>query len=507
MVLGGRLGNLIEPLTGRHWNVETIRERWHRRVTLYQTQGLRQGDRVFVHFGNTCEFFVEILAIWHLGGCVAPIDPRSTPFEVETLARWARPRFSVWDERSNEEAMARVSALGTATLVLSEERTTAAAGPDEWRPLSLEHDALILFTSGSTGSPKGVVHTHRSLRARWMSLYDALGLAPLRRTLCLLPTHFGHGLICNALFPWLFGQDLYIVPPFQPGLLARLGALMDDHEITFMSSVPAVWRLAIKTSRPPRKGTLRRVVCGSAPLTASLWADVQHWTGTSDVLNAYGITETASWLAGTTVENFVPEDGLIGKPWGATVKILRGAGAPPSVDSSEICGVGDPGRIWVKTAALMRGYLDRDDLTRDVVSSGWFATGDIGYMDHRGLLYLRGREREEINKGGVKIHPNDIDAIVERFPGIIDTCSFGYDDPLYGENVGIAVVASPATAETLGEVYEWARRHLAGHQIPARWYLVEHIPRTARGKVNRHAVAGQCAALTPLRVGVTTTSQ
>ena len=90
--------------------------------------------------------------------------------------------------------------------------------------LSLDDDALILFTSGTTGQPKGVVHTHRSLRARWMSLRQSLGIESFRRTLCLLPTHFGHGLICNSLFPWLFGQDLYVLPPFRADLLLRSAA-------------------------------------------------------------------------------------------------------------------------------------------------------------------------------------------------------------------------------------------------------------------------------------------
>ena len=508
MLLGRRVGALTEPLTGRHWDFDAIRAHCGRRLALYQTKGLQSGDRVFVHFGNTCEFFVELLAIWQLGGCVAPIDPRLTPFEVETLARFARPRFSVWAGHPDEHVMTGMRSLGVATLAASDDSEIATVvQPAGWKLFSLDQDALILFTSGTTGSPKAVVHTHRSLLARWTSLYQALGLDTLHRTLCLLPTHFGHGLICNALFPWLFEQDVYVVPPFRPDLLARLGALIDEYQITFMSSVPAMWRLAIKTSRRPRAGTLRRVVCGSAPLSASLWKDIQNWTGTSQVLNAYGLTETASWLAGTTVEGFVPEEGLIGQPWGTIVKIVGGDGPPSTADAEESCRAGEPGRIWIKTPALMRGYLDRDDLTGEVVRGGWFATGDIGYLDDRGVLYLRGRERDEINKGGLKVYPSDIDAVVERFPATIDTCTFGYQDPLYGENVGIAVVASPATPETLGEIYEWARRHLAAHQMPTRWYLIEHIVRTAPGKVNRAAVARHCEALTPVTLGVTSRAQ
>src|SRR5262245_7256406 len=141
----------------------------------------------------------------------------------------------------------------------------------------------------------------------------------------------------------------------------------------------------------------------------------------------------------------------------------------------------------------MRGYLDRDDLTAQVVSAGWFLTGDIGVIDDRGVLYLRGREREEINKGGMKVHPADVDSVVERFEATLETCCFGYADRLLGEDVGIAVVLSDETR--LGDLVAWTRRHLAEHQVPQRWYVLQEIPRTSRGKVNRASVAGQCASL------------
>jgi acyl-CoA synthetase (AMP-forming)/AMP-acid ligase II len=237
---------------------------------------------------------------------------------------------------------------------------------------------------------------------------------------------------------------------------------------------------------------------GSAPLSASLWESVRHWSGTNDVFNSYGITETGSWLAGTTGQGFTPVDGLVGEAWGGVIRILQsnqpGAPADPGVASR----TGDPGHVWVNTPALMRGYLDRDDLTEKVVSDGWFLTGDIGVIDGRGWLYLRGREREEINKGGMKVYPADVDAVIERFPATTDVCAFAFPEPLLGEDVGVAVVLHKDDRSTLLALYDWTSQHLARHQVPQRWYVLGEIPRTSRGKVSRNAVAESCVAKTPV---------
>jgi acyl-CoA synthetase (AMP-forming)/AMP-acid ligase II len=507
LLADSRLGRLIDPLEGRAWEPEELLAWCRRRMALFAGLGLRRHDRVFLHYGNRPEFFGDLLAIWSLGACAVPIDARLTTFEVATLARSARPRLSLFEEPPAEDLLRALASLDVESARLGDEakRSESPAPPGR---SSLDDDALILFTSGTTGQPKGVVHTHRSLRARWMSLRQCLGLTSFRRTLCLLPTHFGHGLICNSLFPWLFGQDLYVLPPFRPDLVARLGPLLDEHGITFLSSVPSLWRLALKTARPPARGTLERVFCGSAPLSASLWRSIREWTGAREVLNAYGITETASWLAGTTAAAPVePEDGLVGEAWGGVIRIAKSRETGVHPADLEACEPGESGYVWVNTPALMRGYLDREDLTDAVVSHGWFVTGDIGLLDDRGRLVLRGREREEINKGGMKVYPADIDSVAERFPGTRDVCTFAYDDPLHGEDVGIAVVLEDPSDAALQRLQEFCAQHLARHQLPQRWYVLAEIPRSSRGKVNREAVAKRCAGLAqaralPRRIGV-----
>ena len=187
----------------------------------------------------------------------------------------------------------------------------------------LDDDALILFTSGTTGQPKGVVHTHRSLRARWVGLREHLGLDAYRRTLCLLPTHFGHGLICNCLFPWLSGCDLFIhaaVPA-----RALLGTWARSSTSTGSRSCRRCrrcggWRTGCQAAAAR---SLERVFVGSAPLTAQLWEACGSGPAPRTVFNAYGITETGSWLAGTTVAGFTPEDGLVGEAVGGVIRVLE----------------------------------------------------------------------------------------------------------------------------------------------------------------------------------------
>ena len=501
MFLELRPGHLIEPLTGRRWDPEQITYQLFQRIAFYQNQGMSRNDRIFVHHGNKLEFFADLAAAWSLGACVIPIDPRLTQFEVETLAAAATPRFSLWHGGIDESIAATlagdVNVLDTSDLF--SEKSDAPPLVQSNTGLSLDDAALILFTSGTTGQPKGVVHTHRSLRARWISLRQSLGIEKFRRTLCLLPTHFGHGLICNCLFPWLSGQDLFLVPPFKPDTVMRLGHLLDQHEISFMSSVPLVWRLALKMAKPPESGKLERVFCGSAPLSAYLWREIQKWSGTPEVFNSYGITETGSWVAGTSIGDFEPQDGLIGEPWGAVVKILKSADTDKPMSLLEECSPGESGYVWLNTPPLMKGYYGRDDLTSQVVKEGWFMTGDIGVVDDRGYLYLRGREREEINKGGTKVYPGDIDAVVERFSDVADVCCFGYDDdPFYGQNVGVAVVLKKNSDRAIADLYGWARQHLAKYQMPVRWYIVDEIPRTSRGKMNRAKVSETCSSLHPI---------
>jgi oxalate---CoA ligase len=505
MIPASNPGRLFEPLSGRAWDPVTIHRQWTGRAAHYTRRGLQRGDLAFLFNGNTLEFFVDLLAIWALGACAAPVEARLTAFQIEKLARVARPRLALWPSSPPVDVAATLARLGVTVLMspgAADLEQRQHPGTPELSEPELDRDALILFTSGTTDSPKGVIHTHRSLRARWAALRAHVGIDDLRRSLCLLPTHFGHGLICNALYPWLAGQCLVVLPPFRSEVVLQLGALLDEHEITFMSSVPALWRLALRTARPPRKGTLRRVFCGSAPLSASMWCNIGDWAGGAPVSNVYGLTETASWVAGAATGT-VPEDGLVGQAWGAALAVTDAVGPQctvpgPTTPPGSPVPAGAIGSVWVRTPALMRGYLGRDDLTAAAVQGGWLATGDLGWLDTSGRLYLRGREREEINRGGMKVYPGDVEAIVDQFDRTLDSCAFGYEEGPGHEEVALALVLPSADRDVLRRLHALVRARLAAHQMPRRWYVVDEIPRTARGKVSRSQVAARCAGLHPV---------
>lgn len=482
-------GELVEPFADRHSSASECAELARRRARALTGLGVGAGDRVLVHYGNTIDFFVDLLAVWSVGGCAVPLDPRLSALELRAIGGAARASLSLWEGAAPPAADA-LRDVGTRVLdaaAIREERQAC-----EGTAVPLDADALILFTSGTTGIPKGVVHTHRGLQTRWRAQRARSGEGTLLRTLCLLPTNFAWGLAGNALYAWLGGNALYLAPAFRSDVLLRSAEICDRHSITYFPTVPSMWRTLVRMAAPPSRGTLQRIACGSGPLPASLWSEVRRWSGVADVTNVYSMSECGA-IASHSIADGAPEEGLVGAPFdGVEIRIAR-IGADVA-DQDARCPTGESGAVWVRTPTLMRGYFQRDDLTAEVVREGWFRTGDVGAVDDRGRLHLRGRDKDMINVGGVKVYPADVDGVVEKSGTVLDVCTFPMPDALQGEQVAIAVVLDPARDATLDEVYRWTLSHVAPFQLPKRWYVLDALPRTGPGKLNRKAVADACAS-------------
>ncbi len=467
LMLSAHLGAIREIETGRVVQPPEAEELTAARAARLRRMGVGRNSIVLIAHGGSADFFLDLFAVWACGAAAACLDPDLTAPEVENVVGFCRPA-AILTHRG------RPSPLPALPGIVDLAEAEPARGAPEMAG-GLDDPALLLFTSGTTGAPKAVTLSFRAILARIALNADAIGRDVMRRTLVTLPTHFGHGLIGNALTPLMHGADI-LLPRRGIELALRLGEILDAQQISFLSSVPSFWRLALRAT-PPAHGALRRVHVGSAPLAADLWRRIADWAQ-CEVVNCYGITETANWIGGASSRNGF-EDGLVGAPWGGRAAVRAADGA--------ISAQGE-GEILVQTPSLMTGYFQRPDLTESALIGGWYRTGDIGTALPDGAIRLSGRTRDEINRAGMKVQPADVDMVLERHPAVDEACTFGLPDAVAGEIVAVALRLKDGASATEKEIRAWCAERMRPSAIPERWFFVSEIPRTSRGKVSRDAV-------------------
>ncbi|MEW9837317.1 class I adenylate-forming enzyme family protein [Mesorhizobium marinum] len=260
--------------------------------------------------------------------------------------------------------------------------------------------------------------------------------------------------------------------------LRSLADLIDREHITFMSSVPSFWKIAMRLSGQPRH-PLQRVHVGSAPLSIELWESIAAWTGTRRVFNMYGMTETANWIGGASLEEPSARDGLVGHAWGGSFGVVGEDGRVSTSGSGEVV---------LNSPTIMLGFHGMADKTAEVLHGVWFRTGDIGEIDAEGRLTLVGRIKNEINRGGVKVPAEEIDMLLERHPAIGEASAFAVPDPVSGEAVAAAIVMRPGAEASDDAIKAWCRLHIRPEAVPSQLFRLDEIPRNERGKIVRAVV-------------------
>jgi oxalate---CoA ligase len=288
--LNKRWGGIEDVGLGLIWDATTLDDEVNRRAAVLSQMGIGRGSVVAIGHGGTARFFADLFATWSVGAAAACLDATLKPSELRTVVAFARSAVLLVDGAASVDHLP----VPIVDLCRESPRSFSGGAP----PHDPDDPALVPFTSGTTGAPKGVVLSFRALQARIDANIVAIGTAALARTLVSLPTHFGHGLIGNCLTPLLAGGDIVLHPLGIP-MANDLGRIIDQHSITFMSSVPTLWRLALTRSPRPAGGSLVRVHVGSAPFPAALWSEVVAWSD-AEVVNCYGTTETANWIAGAS---------------------------------------------------------------------------------------------------------------------------------------------------------------------------------------------------------------
>jgi O-succinylbenzoic acid--CoA ligase len=425
--------------------------------------GVGPGERVAVLAANTPATVVLLFAVRRLGAALVPLNVRLAPAELCTQRDRVRPRLLLADAE-------RMAFLPGAEPLEGWTRTGGV--PVEGGRTEPGADWALLFTSGTTGLPKAARLTVRAFEALARASAENLGARPSDRWLCNLPLFHvgGLGTVVRCAHD---GATLVLHPRFDAESVVR--AVREDG-ITHLSLVARTLEQCLDAGLEP--GNLRGVLVGGGPVPAGL-VERARARGIP-VLLTYGLTEACSQV---TTERPGDADGTTAGPPlpGLEVRVVD-AGLQPVAP-------GEEGAIAVRGPTLMRGYLDEEAATAEVLRDGWLQTGDLGRLDARGRLTVLARRTDLILSGGENVYPAEVEAVLADHPAVAEVAVVGRPDPRWGQvPVAVVVPRRAAAPDALPGLRAWARSRLAPFKVPAEVLPASELPRTAAGKVDRAAV-------------------
>lgn len=428
--------------------------------------GLRPGDRVATLSANSVEQVVLFYACALGGFVLVPLSWRAAPAELAGMLADADPVLLAHDAAhaalaGRANAGRRTPLVELAGLEHEPPQVGPAAPLDGGSP---DDPVLLLFTSGSSGRPKGVPLSQANCRATNEALAGRFPMAADDVVLQVLPQFHVAGWNVQPLLAWSRGARVVVVPDFDAGLALDT---IERERVTTMMGVPTVYEMLAAEPDFPRRDltSLRTVVVGGAPVGESLgraWAahGVRIWAG-------YGLTE-----AGPNVLCEPPEALAGSTGWMAPYD-----GVDVRLDAD--------GQLLVRGPGVFAGYWADEAATREVLHDGWLATGDLAERSPAGLFRIRGRSSEKYISGGENVHPAEVEIALRRLPGVAEAAVVAVPDERWGE-AGVAfVVPCPGTRPTSAELRERVREHLAGFKVPREVVVVDALPLTGSGKVDK----------------------
>jgi malonyl-CoA/methylmalonyl-CoA synthetase len=444
--------------------------------------GLRAGDRILVSAAASLDLAVAHVACLRLGLVVVPTNTAYAAPELAHVVGDARPRAAIADDASRADALRRADPelrVWTPALRLPDTAPPPldAAAPDA--------TALLGYTSGTTGRPKGAVLSHANLLASAESLRAAWRWRGDDRLVLALPLFHMHGLGVGLHGALHAGGSVYLMPQFEPGAvvsaIASFGA-------TLFFGVPTMYHRLLAANAAPALRRLRLCVSGSAPLPADLFAAFERACG-QRILERYGMTETVM-LVSNPVEG-ERRAGTVGVPLpGVELRLVPHVSRSEPEPSEGHRKV--PAQIQVRGPNVFAGYWERPDANAEAFTpDGWFRTGDLGELDPAGYLVITGRAKELIISGGYNVYPREVEDALRAHPAIADAAVVGTPSPEWGEVVTayVETKASEAPPE-LAELRRFLADRLAPYKQPRLLHAIDALPRNALGKVQKHRLRG-----------------
>jgi acyl-CoA synthetase (AMP-forming)/AMP-acid ligase II len=463
--------------------------------TLAATDALRRAlgpfpRRILLAAPNGLSSAVVWLGALTGGHTLAPISPDAPLAERGRLAQRVHPDVLIVERGSDQSIAPHAMALTIAEC----ERLIAAAqdapldGAEIAPPPAEGH--CFLLTSGSTGEPKGVVLDARQILWAAEHIRASHELTAQDSGFTALPLYHVNAPVVSLCASLIAGSRLVIARRFSR---SRFWGTLERHQVTWASVVPTMLAMLLDTEKPTfLPGALRFVRSASSPLPVSVLEAFEERFGVP-VVETYGLSEAASQVAANPVPPGEHKPGSVGRPTGVAMRICQPrseSGYEPLRDVA----TGTSGEICICGPGVISRYVD--GRAPDAFVDGWFRTGDLGYFDADGYLYIIGRERDVIIRGGETIAPREVEEAILATAYARDVAVVGAPDPLYGQRVVAYVVPTASwTAATAQEVRRQCALRLSAYKIPERFVPVKQLPRTPFGKLQRQALRAEVAAL------------
>jgi len=446
-------------------------------------QGVAAGDRVGLMLPNVAEFAVIYYGVLRAGAVVVPINPLLRGREVEHYLSDSGARLIfAWDsaEGGTEAAAATGARLVPVSTTGSEFDTAVPLATVTAR--QKDDTAVILYTSGTTGTPKGAELTHENLRRNAVvSAAGPLGLGAGDVVLGCLPLFHSFGQTCALNAAITSGATVSLVPRFDPREVLEL---IERDGVTVFAGVPTMYvalaALADSLGEAARAKAATLVTCISGG--AALPVEVLHGFEAAygcEILEGYGLSETSPVACFNQRGN--RKEGSIGVPVeGVSMKVIDPSG--------NNVAIGTVGEIAIKGHNIMKGYWQRPDATETAIVDGWFRSGDLGRQDEDGFFYIVDRKKDMIIRGGFNVYPREIEEVLYEHPLVIEAAVIGIPHPTHGEEVAAVVALAAESDVTATDIRDWVKTRVAPYKYPRHVWIVDTLPKGPTGKILKRAI-------------------
>jgi long-chain acyl-CoA synthetase len=443
-------------------------------------RGLGPGDRVGIMLPNVVAFPLLYYGVLRAGGAVVPMNPLLKSREVQHYLGDSGARLVFAWHTAEAEARAGADAVGAEPVVVADaaaDEIAAWPSAPEVAARADEDTAVILYTSGTTGTPKGAELTHANMRTNAaVTASTLLDLQPDDVIMGCLPLFHSFGQTCSLNTAVLVGASITLIPRFDPVTALKV---IERDRVTLFEGVPTMYTAMLHAGAGVADtSTLRLCVSGGAALPVEVLNGFAATFGV-EILEGYGLSETSPVASFNRLGNARP--GSIGYPVdGVEVRVVD--------DDGNDVPAGAVGEIAIRGHNVMKGYWNRPEATAQAVRDGWFHTGDIARTDDDGFYYIVDRKKDLIIRGGFNVYPREVEEVLYEHPAVLEAAVVALPHPTHGEEVGAAVALRPGQKATPEQLRQYVKERVAAYKYPRHVWLVDALPKGPTGKILKREI-------------------